>query len=531
MAVNNLLARDDEGDDDLDDEYVGGKILLSISSMISFHRFLADLISLLDVNPHNEHPGIILESEFFDEADFALRYSNIQRRVVSARIANNASSSLADPALERDRKRNRYDPRWLDGSLREELFGRIDRELKPDDLSLVKDSNTSIRKSQTNPQYQHQHSAPAALINSSSTQNPIVFGDQLQYWTDVDNTHLHFTHIACLHSELIAINTNGQLCQWNWQDDYPYQDLDNPQIKHPKTLTLKLINEKLLNLSANLIRASVLTESNRLATWIDESLGTQVNLKLQHSLQEFPSVHILDIQTSPLYTIFRTDTNDLYWYGLLPYKPRKKLLERLKDKTRHKHRTNSQQQIINIGCSVCLISNPYYNQGAWAFSIRDGQPKLGQLMEQAWILSNTARFRIKTLEFLPAKIKDDDKSSLEMPPPPSPASSTCSVDSNPNFPSTLKRKKHSSTGTNPFLPTINDSDSNEQHSKIKDEEYWPLDEVIFIEDCKVAPIGKVMKIDGSLVLVQFPSKNTDDPNNLENCRILRKDDLQVSTDV
>lgn len=49
---------------------------------------LADLISLLDVNPHNEHPGIILESEFFDEADFALRYSNIQRRVVSARIGN-----------------------------------------------------------------------------------------------------------------------------------------------------------------------------------------------------------------------------------------------------------------------------------------------------------------------------------------------------------------------------------------------------------------------------------------------------------
>lgn len=26
MAVNNLLARDDEGDEDLDDDYVGGKI-------------------------------------------------------------------------------------------------------------------------------------------------------------------------------------------------------------------------------------------------------------------------------------------------------------------------------------------------------------------------------------------------------------------------------------------------------------------------------------------------------------------------
>jgi E3 ubiquitin-protein ligase EDD1 len=543
MAVNNLLARDDDGDDDLDDDYVGGRIILSFILLFNFFS-VADLISLLDVNPHTEHPGIILESEFFDDADFALRYSNIQRRVVSARIGETTSTLTSN---DRDRKRNRYDPRWLDGSLREELFGRIDRELKPDDLSLVKDSNTktttSIRKDQTN-HYQHQHSAPASITtttttnSSSSLQNPIIFGDQLQFWTDSnsDNTYLHFTHIACLYSELIAINTNGQLCQWNWHDDYPYQDLDNLQIKHPKTLSLKLFNEKIINLSANLIRASILTETNRLATWIDESLGSQVNLKLQHSLQEFSSVHIIDIQTSPLYTIFRTDTNDLYWYGLLPHKPRQKLLERLKDKTRHKHRTNSQQQqqqIITLGCSVCLISNPYYNQGAWAFYIRDGQPKLGQLMEDAWILSNTARFRIKTLEFLSNKIKDDDKSSLEMPPPPSPASSTCSVDSN----TTLKRKKHptnSTNGSNPFLPTINDSDSNEQqHSKIKDEEHWPLDEVIFIEDCKVALIGKVMKIDGSLVLVKFPSKNNEnnetnnDTNNLENCRIIRKDDLQV----
>ncbi|CAF0940743.1 unnamed protein product, partial [Didymodactylos carnosus] len=67
------------------------------------------------------------------------------------------------------------------------------------------------------------------------------------------------------------------------------------------------------------------------------------------------------------------------------------------------------------------------------------------------------------------------------------------------------------------------------------------EEVVFIEDCKVAPIGKVMKIDGSLVLVRFPSKttthhtqNTNDmsmdttnTNELDNCRLLRKDDLQI----
>jgi E3 ubiquitin-protein ligase EDD1 len=445
-----------------------------------------------------------------------LIFSYPERRHCLIFLANNPTSSLADQSTvtshDRDRKRNRYDPRWLDGSLREELMGRIDRELKPDDLSIVQDlhtkTNTSIRKDPTN----HQHSAPASITtNSSSSLNSIIFSDQLQFWTDSDHTYVRFTHMAGLYSELIAINTNGQLCQWNWHDDYPYQDVENPQIKHPKTLILKLFNEKIRNLSANLIRASILTETNRLATWIDESLATPIHHKLQHSLQEFSSTHILDIQTSPLYTIFRTETNDLYWYGLLPHQPRKKLLERLKEKTRQKNRINSQQTTITVGCSVCLIANPFYNQDAWAFYIHDGQAKLGQLVEQVWSLSNTARFRIKTYEFPSNRIKEDEKNSFEMPPPPSPASSTCSVDSNPNLPSTLKRKKHHT----------NDIETNE--------ESWPLDEVIFIEDCKVTPIGKVMKIDGSLVLVKFPMKNNEnyDPNNLDHCRILRKEDLQV----
>lgn len=511
MAVNNLLARDTEGDEDLDDEYVGGKSLrLPVRSFD--HRSLpADLISLLDVNPHGDHPGIILESELFDDGDFASRYSSIQRRLVSARMASNTSG---ESSMDRERKRHRCDPRWLDGSLRDELLNRTDRESKPDDLSCMKDSNPTNRKDST---ASSQHS-------TSTSVNPLLFSDQLQFWTDVNNTPVLFTHIAGLYSELVAVNIQGQLCQWNWQDDFPYHDLENPQMKHPKTGFLKLTHEKIINLSANLIRASILTESNRLATWIDDSLGTQVHLKLHHTLQEFPSTRILDIQTSPLCTIFRTDSNDLYWYGILPNQPRRKLLERLKDKTRLKQRTDTQQQTITIGSSVCLISNPYYNQGAWAFSVRHGQPKLGQLMEQAWLLSNTARFRIKTWEYPSNKSKEEDKSSVEMPPPPSPASSTCSLDSNPSFPSTLKRKKAS----------ISTADTNEQHSKIKDEEVWPLDEVVFIDDWKAAPVGKVMKIDGSLVLVKFPGKANEinesntDPNYLETCRMLRKDELQVN---
>ncbi|CAF0766114.1 unnamed protein product, partial [Didymodactylos carnosus] len=618
MAVNNLLARDDEGDDDLDDDYVG-----------------ADLISLLDVNPHGES-GIILESEFFDEADFALRYNNIQRRV-SARIGsgNGSGSSAAAAAAvataidgssgslssstnpstvvasapsstsnsSGERKRSRYDPRWLDGSLREELFGRIERELKADDLSISKEQLTNgslpskTTKLQQLPQAHHHHShsnnynqhssvssatslqqqqQPQSInssVNIVQQTNPITFGDQLEYWTDGDNNYLHFTHIACLYSELIAINISGELCQWRWIDDYPYQDPDNSQIKHPKTSMLLLTNEKLISLSANIIRASVLTETNKVATWIDETLGQQVSVKLQHQAQELPfstQQQIIEIQTSPLFTVVRTDLNEIYWYGILPTKQRKKLLERIKDKTRkhrstnvHSHHLSTLSQQITQGCSVCLISNPYYNQGAWGFYIKDGQPKFGQLMEQAWVLTNTARFKIKTpdsfttsssLAAAVARLSECDKSQVEMPPPPSPASSTCSVDSSTGY-SGLKRRKQStsaippssqSTSTQPLInnacttSALIDNSNDEHQNKIKDEEYWPIEEVVFIEDCKVAPIGKVIKIDGSLVLVRFPSKINTHPiqntnemsmetntSELDNCRILRKDDLQI----
>jgi len=31
-----------------------------------------------------------------------------------------------------------------------------------------------------------------------------------------------FSHIAAMHSELVAVNLAGQLCQWRWSDPEPY---------------------------------------------------------------------------------------------------------------------------------------------------------------------------------------------------------------------------------------------------------------------------------------------------------------------
>ena len=39
--------------------------------------------------------------------------------------------------------------------------------------------------------------------------------------------------------------------------------------------------------------------------------------------------------------------------------------------------------------------------------------------------------------------------------------------------------------------------------KIRDEEDWALKDVVFIEDVKTVPIGKVLKVDGAYAAVRF----------------------------
>lgn len=52
----------------------------------------------------------------------------------------------------------------------------------------------------------------------------IDVADNLQYWPERQgsSTPLRFSHIAALHSELVAVSTTGQLYQWRWADKDPY---------------------------------------------------------------------------------------------------------------------------------------------------------------------------------------------------------------------------------------------------------------------------------------------------------------------
>ncbi|XP_046357083.2 E3 ubiquitin-protein ligase UBR5-like isoform X2 [Haliotis rufescens] len=503
MAVNNLLSRDDEGEGDEED------------SQDSYMP--DDLISLLDSGMHSDHPSVIIDADaMFNEDMFG--YSSLRSRGSGTR----SRLGERDRDLDRDRERESIfrirDRRRIESSFREDPLKPLDRD-KSDNVS-----GESSKKSTT------------------PSQSPLILGEDLQWWSaamaqDADDPR--FTHISAMHSELVAVGSNGRLYGWKWSDPDPYKHPDNPIIHHAKTASLGLTNEKVTGLSTCSVRASVCTESGKVATWMDEALN-QVAVKLEHSAQmfsEFQTDKIVSLHTCSLYTCARLESGALYWWGVMPFSQRKRLLEKTRSKKK-KSKESSGNTEIATGSLVCLRSAPMYHAGAMAFTTVDGVPKVGVLLESAWSLADTCRFRLKTQvsearpDFRP-EIKVPD-SKLEMPPP-SPASSVGSEHSSASLttPMSLKRKK---------APTP----SREEDKK--EEESWALKNVVFVEDIKTVPVGKVLKVDGAYAAVKFQVKDAGDlsaplpgrsgcsggggggedvSSLLQDCRLLRKDELQV----
>ncbi|OXU30332.1 hypothetical protein TSAR_012971 [Trichomalopsis sarcophagae] len=524
LAVNNLLSRDDEEGDDAED---------AADSYVP-----EDLISLLDGGFSNEHSVIIDADSMFPEDVFG--YPGMRNRVSSSRRLGNDRDSERSTERDRDRDsfsrwrdRQYYGPRrWLETALKDSW----DKDPAQGSYFLF---NLDIKKKEL------------------ASQSPLWISEELEWWNERSEPAPRFVQIAALYSELIAISSTGQLYQWRWSDAEPFKHPDNPNIHHPKTIALNLASEKIVNVSATAIRCSVSTESGKVATWLDELLG-HVASRLEHPAQaftEFTLDKIVSLHTCGLYTVARLESGALYWWGVLPFAQRMKLWEKYKAKSR-KHRPSTVASAeITYGSHVCMKNSPIYQAGAIGFTIANGVPKVGQLLSAVWNLDAICRFKILPAGILPPNVATDKRETngngssnsssktshketadrIDMPPPPSPASSTCSDTG--SITTSHKRQKR-------MAP------KSEGDADRKDEEDWHLKDVVFVEDVKTLPIGKVIKVDGCYVAVKFFSKDLKekekeakdkDFNNsdfkdataeeptklLADCRLLRKDELVV----
>ena len=171
---------------------------------------------------------------------------------------------------------------------------------------------------------------------------------------------------------------------------------------HPKTIPLNLLYEKVTHISATLIRCSVATESGRIATWMDELLGYAGN-KLEHVATNYPEFaldRIVSLHTCTLYTVARTESGELFWWGVLPFGQRKRLWDKYQAKAKKPIRPSVNAPEVTVGAQVCMKSCPMYQHGAIGFTISNGVPKVGQLMNAAWDLTKVCRFKLLSMSTL-----------------------------------------------------------------------------------------------------------------------------------
>ncbi|XP_064474178.1 E3 ubiquitin-protein ligase UBR5-like isoform X2 [Ornithodoros turicata] len=466
LAVNNLLSRDDEESEDIDDgqeSYMPGD----------------DLISLLDAGIHSDHPSVIIDADaMFSEDMFG--YANLRNRAANRGRTGDQERDSLFRVRERHYSGSR---RWLESALR--------------------DSGSDL--------------------TDTKKLNPLWLADDPEYWTPPDK-NVKFTHITGLYSELIALSSSGQLYQWKWAESDPYKHPDNPVIHHPKTVSLGLLGERCVLVEGRCVRATVVTESGRVATWVDDALGPAVSQRLEHPAQVFPELQgepVSALYVCSLYTCVRLQSGALYWWGVLPFSQRKKLWEKASCRAK-KQRAMSQASEIVVGSQVCMRNSPMYHPGALAFTTQGGVPRVGQLLAAAWGIPDTCHFKIlsdKKGEPCEASKAQSDKGGscdrTEMPPPPSPASSTCSEPSSGQSPLPPHKRKHKNSTSLDIL---------EQRSR--DEEEWHLKDVVFVEDVKNVPVGRVLKVDGAYVAVRFGKDGESQQDPLAECRLLRRDELQ-----
>jgi len=186
--------------------------------------------------------------------------------------------------------------------------------------------------------------------------NPLRLFDELEFWPDKGGNGIgpRFTHIATIYSELLsALSTTGQILSWKWSDPEPYRHIDYPHVHHPRALPLGIHTEKVVLLSASVIRCSVVTESRKVASWVDETVTHVPGIKrLESTAQHFPEFR--GVKIISLHEDVRLENGTIYWWRFLPPGQRLKLW----DKYRAKAKKSQTRTDIFTGAQVQIFLFP-----------------------------------------------------------------------------------------------------------------------------------------------------------------------------
>eukprot|EP00117_Sycon_ciliatum_P041151 scpid11796/ scgid0708/ E3 ubiquitin-protein ligase UBR5; E3 ubiquitin-protein ligase, HECT domain-containing 1; Hyperplastic discs protein homolog len=337
---------------------------------------------------------------------------------------------------------------------------------------------------------------------------PLTLGPKLAWWTDMDNCSAlrHFTHIASLLNELLAVDTDGRLCQWCWGRAIPHLNMPGPDIerRHPRSAEFKLDGERIVMLKACWTRCTFITESNKITTFLDESIANVAG-RVEHIASSFPEIAnsggAASLEVSELMSVVRTREDRLFWWGLMHSYDQFTVLEKKRELLKRTQSKDGSAKKIVIGSKVTRRSSPLYNPGAKAICLNNGKPYVCVLMETAWKLTEECRFSVlqpphESPTSKPASSFGQKRSHTE--------SEVGQVASSGN--TTVRLTDSSAAAKKQPILTASSHPVKKQIEQADPTVVLRLSNVVFVDDAQgLAPTGKVVQVDGGFAAVVFDS--------------------------
>lgn len=409
--------------------------------------------------------------------------------------------------------KKRYD------SYRDELFSQSTSSLASSSSSSASVSqsrstggnggNSASNSSATDKNNNNGNKSSQGSSSNIKSSTDLDFDDQLEFWPPLTTCQLpKFVKIGAMQSELVALGKDGCLYQWRWRVKYPYfARLPEPRkscvVFHPKTCELDLVGERVVGLSTSSARATVWTESGKLASWLDESVESASTRRFEtrahvmstessskdpeRSRSQQPTLKdaIVETSTTGLFSLVRLAGSGLvYWWGVQPHEQRAKSIEKYVSKSLKARQEVTSALEFGVGSVVSLKSAPLLHAGSIAIAFRDGpnsQPCLVQLREHIFHYRDTRMYKFRIIKSSETFSSSSSSTSLVLDHQQSSTSKEIGEIAAVTEPGSLKRKE-------PPVVESFDPDDVVEHS-------WYLHDVVFVEDARASQIlGRVIKV-------------------------------------
>ena len=360
------------------------------------------------------------------------------------------------------------------------------------------------------------HSSNSKVSSSSYTDlSPrIEFFQGPQWWIDGDSKDSYsfippqnsslFNCIASTDTDLLAISVSGYLTYWPWdQLNGKYSNKHHTFPFYPN-IGIKS-TDRIRLLTASRFRISILTTSNFVASFCDRTLKSKLPSSIcslevpAQQLRLLSSQTVLSLTCSDIFSACITSNGHVFWWGCLPYSDRKRTIMRVKNKFRSQQKLDNPRNGIPIrsesireGSSVVINESPFYSIGTRALYLQK-EALVGILQENIYSLNEKCRFKI----FL-----------------------------NYNDPAYTENRKDSKVGVHKPCSTEH------SYSATPSAYTWHCKDIIFLDEPEFhSSPGHVVKIDGNFAVVSFPETNSESSKenlvNISSCRVVKKEDLII----